>query len=198
MTADHPGRRERKKQATRLALEEAALRLTLEHGVENVTVEDICAEVDVSSRTFFNYFPSKERAVAGNGPLEIDEEAIRRIAEGDGRDGLLDDLRVLLRNKASEATRKRAELVCRRKLVERSPALLPLVLENFDMYERAISDAIAQRIGTDPAKDPYPQLIAGLIGTVMRVSFRRWTAGLGRRSLEAEVDQAFTLLTKEL
>lgn len=198
MTADHSGRRERKKRATRRALEEAALRLTLEHGVEHVTVEDICAEVDVSSRTFFNYFPTKERAVVGNGPLEIDDEAVRRIAEGDGREGLLDDLRALLRTKAAEATRKRTDLVCRRKLVERSPALLPLMLENFDMYERAISDAIAQRIGTDPDADPYPQLVAGLIGTVMRVSFRRWTSGLGRRSLEAEVDQAFTLLTKEL
>lgn len=198
MTADHPGRRERKKQATRRALEEAALRLTLEHGVEHVTVEDICAEVDVSARTFFNYFPTKERAVVGNGPLEIDDEAIRRIAEGDGREGLLDDLRALLRTKAAEATRKRTDLVCRRKLIERNPALVPLMLENFNTYERAVSDAIAQRIGTDPDIDPYPQLVAGLIGTVMRVSFRRWTSGLGRKSLEAEVDQAFTLLTTGL
>jgi len=198
MTADQPGRRERKKQATRLALEEAALRLTLEHGVEHVTVEDICAEVDVSSRTFFNYFPSKERAVAGSGPLAIDDEAIRRIAEGDGREGLFDDLRALLRTKAAESTRKRADMVCRRKVVERNPALLPLMLENFAKYERAVAEAIAQRIGTDPDADPYPQLVAGLIGTVMRVSFHRWTSGLGRKSLEAEVDQAFTLLTKGL
>lgn len=198
MTADHPGRRERKKQATRLALEEAALRLTLEHGVEHVTVEDICAEVDVSSRTFFNYFPTKERAVVGDGPLAVDDEAVRRIADGDGREGLLDDLRALLRAKAAEAVHKRADLVCRRRLVEQNPALVPLMLENFNTYERAVSDAIARRIGTDPDADPYPQLVAGLIGTVMRVSFRRWTSGLGEKSLEAEVDRAFTLLTKEL
>lgn len=196
---DHPGRRERKKQATRQALEEAALRLTLDRGIEHVTVEDICAEVDVSSRTFFNYFPTKERAVVGDGPLEIDDEVVRRIAEGDGREGLVDDLRALLRHKAAEATRKRADLVCRRRLVERNPVLLPLLLENFNMYERAVCEAIAQRIGTDPDADPYPQLVAGLIGTVMRVSFRRWAGGLGeKKSLEAEVDHAFTLLTRGL
>ena len=197
-TADHPGRRERKKQATRHALEEAALRLSLEHGVEHVTVEDICAEVDVSSRTFFNYFPSKERAVVGTGPLDVDDAAIRRIAEGDGREGLIDDLRALLRQKAAGFTRKRADLVCRRKLVERNPVLLPLMLENFDTYERAVCEAIARRIGTDPDADRYPRLVAGLIGTVMRVSVRRWTAGLGEKSLEAEVDHAFTTLTRGL
>lgn len=197
-TADHPGRRERKKQATRQALEEAALRLTLERGMEHVTVEDICAEVDVSSRTFFNYFPSKERAVVGNGPLDASDEAIRRIAEGDGKEGLLDDLRALLHQKADGFMRKRADMVCRRKLVEQNPVLLPLMLENFDAYERAVCEAIAQRIGTDPDADRYPQLVAGLIGTVMRVSFRRWTAGLGEKSLEAEVDRAFTTLTRGL
>lgn len=196
--SDHPGRRERKKQATRQALEEAALRLSLERGIEHVTVEDICAEVDVSSRTFFNYFPTKERAVVGDGPLDTGDEAIRGIADGNGREGLLDDLRALLRHQAAAAKRKRADLVCRRELVERNPALLPLMLENFDRYERAVSEAIAQRIGTDPDADPYPQLVAGLIGTVMRVSFRRWTAGLGEKSLEAEVDRAFTLSTRGL
>lgn len=195
---DHPGRRERKKRATRHALEAAALRLALEHGIEHVTVEDICAEVDVSARTFFNYFPSKERALVGDGPLKIDDEAVRRVAEGDGREGLLDDLRALLRHKAAEATHKRHELQSRRRLVEQNPALLPLMLANFDAYERAVCEAIAQRTGTDPDADPYPQLVAGLIGTVMRVSFRRWTAGLGEKSLEAEVDRAFTVLTRGL
>ena len=57
------GRRERKKQATRAALSGAAVRLSLEHGVEHVTVEQIADDADVSLRTFFNYFSSKEEAV---------------------------------------------------------------------------------------------------------------------------------------
>jgi AcrR family transcriptional regulator len=55
--------RERKKQATREALRAAALRLALEHGPENVRVDDIAAAAGVSPRTYNNYFSSREQAI---------------------------------------------------------------------------------------------------------------------------------------
>src|ERR1700730_17662225 len=64
------GLRARKKLATRQALGAAAMRLAIEHGLENVLVEDIAAAADVSPRTFNNYFASKYEAICA---LPVDQ-----------------------------------------------------------------------------------------------------------------------------
>src|SRR5215216_1014766 len=67
------GRRARKKLETYRALATAARELALARGLDGVTVEDIADAADVSVRTFFNYFSSKEEALVGVEPSVLEE-----------------------------------------------------------------------------------------------------------------------------
>ncbi len=77
MTAIQPGRRERKKQATRANLIESCCRLIEAQGVEGTTIEALCDAVDISKKTFYNYFDSKNELL-----LEICQSHLLAGIEG--------------------------------------------------------------------------------------------------------------------
>ena len=71
MTTAPMGLRERKRAQTRHRLEEAAVGLALRDGLDKVTIDAISERADVSPRTFFNYFDSKEDAILGVRPPDV-------------------------------------------------------------------------------------------------------------------------------
>ncbi|WP_017607314.1 TetR/AcrR family transcriptional regulator [Nocardiopsis xinjiangensis] len=164
------GLRERKKRATRRALRDAAVRLVLEHGLENVTVEEIAAAGEVSTRTFFNYFGSKEDALLGDVSHGPGEEAVRTFAAGGPTGGFTDDLVQLLTGfltDSDELTSWREEARVNWQLTEREPQLLPGMLARLHDVEVRIAEAVAERTGAAD-DDETPKLIAGVAGTVVR------------------------------
>jgi AcrR family transcriptional regulator len=80
------GLRELKKAETRLAIEQAAVDIACEQGYEAATAEVIAARAKVSLRTFYNYFPSRDMAIVGEGPPLMDEErALAMLDEAEGK-----------------------------------------------------------------------------------------------------------------
>jgi AcrR family transcriptional regulator len=185
------GLRERKKRATRRALHDAALRLALERGPEHLTVEEISSAADVSVRTFFNYFPSKEQAILGDDIFQADERQAMAIMSDAAE--VLDGLYGVCMALVAATTPRREQVLMRWQLMERYPALLPQMFARFEQSNRILALAVATRTGAAP-DDAYPELMAAVASAAMRTAVRRWTAGHGNHSLEHHVTDVFRLL----
>jgi AcrR family transcriptional regulator len=167
-----PGLRERKRIETRRALSSAALELVLERGLDDVTVEQIAAAADVAPRTFFNYFSSKHEALVGLGPEAIEDtaDALRARPPDEGaRDALF---AVLAGDTNSSDVLRRYKQ--RSELVRRYPELIPRYLETGVLLERALSGALAERLGFDDAVDPYPRAAAAVATSLVRTTLSWW------------------------
>ena len=185
------GLRERKKRATRQALGEAALRLAADRGLEHLTVEEISEAAGVSSRTFFNYFSSKEEAIIGDAPLIIAPgDSVPFIPDGES---VLDGLHRVVRAAAAGTAWRRDEVRLRRQLLERYPALVPRMYARIAGFERSLASAVAAHSGGGPG-DAYPQLMAAVASTAVRVAIYRWSADHDDRTLDHHLDEMFGLL----
>jgi AcrR family transcriptional regulator len=174
------GRRERKKQATRAALSAAALRLSLERGIDNVTVEQIADEVDVSLRTFFNYFSSKEEAIVA-GDVATAESLVEAFRDRPAGESVLEALRhAVLAVLDEDSYRDRVQ---RMQALRRTPSFLPYHLAAFVAQERALATAVADRAGCHVDQDLYPALVAASAMAGLRVAVQRW---LGEPSSEGK------------
>ena len=191
------GLRERKKLATRLALHEAALRLTAERGLDGISVDDIAARADVSPRTFFNYFPSKDDAVVGldpAAPQHLAEQFARRPAD----ESPVESLRAVHREMAAEMAEESELWPLRMKVIDAHPALIGRLAAAFGESERVLAAAIAERTGTRVDVDVLPTLLAATQACVMRTALHRWLATDFTASLPDLVDEAWDVLAAGL
>jgi AcrR family transcriptional regulator len=171
------GLRERKKLQTRAALADAALRLALEKGPDNVTVEEIAEAADVSVRTFFNYYPHKEHAILARNPEHL-ERALDRMRTAPATESPLTTMWFIvtdvLRDLESDGHLSR-----RGELIMSSPSLLyQLMLSSID-DERQLTAALTERMG-EPAGSIRPALIVSAAGTACRVAMDLHKAAPGR------------------
>lgn len=180
--------RDRKKLRTRRLLQEHALRLFAERGYDATTVEDIAAAAEVSPRTFFRYFSSKEAVVLEDeydpllfeelgriDPAEPPVAAMRRIIAA-----LLPDI----------YAEDRGRILARSRLIYGTPELASAVNGQLADFERLLAATLAEVHGRSP-DDLEARVVAAVAVAAMRCAIEQWVAADGQPELGELLDLAF-------
>jgi AcrR family transcriptional regulator len=191
MTDAPVGLRSIKKQLTRESIADAALRLSLEHGLAHVTIDEIADQAFVSPRTVSNYFSCKEEAVvaAGNTLPAL----IALFADAPRVHPPMVSMRQVVNR--FFGTRSDDELEQTREwlgLIEANPALRAYQMASYDRAEADICSIIAEREGLEDASQLYPRLAAATAIGAIKVVLETWArTGARRNGLADLVDSAF-------
>ncbi len=145
-----PGRRERKKAATRKAISDAATMLFVERGFDDVSIREIADAADVSPTTVFAHFPQKEALVFDEDDAQRDllVSAVRDRAPGTSVSEALRDLyrRELIGLAFDPTGENRRQFM---KLITETPALQDYASRMWLRHEDALAQAIAETTGRD-------------------------------------------------
>jgi AcrR family transcriptional regulator len=174
----HPmGLRERRRRQTSADIRDAAVRLTTNRGFDKVTIEEICVEAGISTRTFFNYFPTKESAIA-YGPSDIPAELAEDfVAAGPAPYRVvLAELITLAAHHLRDMPPRREQAVGMLELAKTSPAVMAAFLAELERFQNQLTDIVARRQAMRP-DDEIPALIAALALTAVRSGIERWASG---------------------
>jgi AcrR family transcriptional regulator len=192
-----PGLRDRKKQQTRAALIDAALRLVDERGFDKVTVEDISAAAEVSSRTFFNYFATKDEALFGDrvgDEIGMHERLLAADPELPVLGAILQASWPILADMEIE----RENWIRRIRVMKQNPSLVVALMVRSERIEGDLVAAIAQRAGVRPDSG-FPVLAAVVSGAAYRAALIRWAGDREQRHTLIEyVNEAFGTLAAGL
>lgn len=152
------------------------MRLAQARGWDKVTIDEICAQAGISTRTFFNYFPNKEAAVA-YGPSDIPAElAAEFVAAGPAPlRTVLAELITLAAHHLRDTSIQREQAVCMLDLAKTTPAVLAAFLADLERFQTQLTDIVAKRQGL-PADDEIASLISALALTAVRSGLERWSS----------------------
>ncbi|WP_158861858.1 TetR/AcrR family transcriptional regulator [Leifsonia sp. AG29] len=196
-----PGLRERKKAQTRSELERAAVSLALERDFDTVTVDEICACVPVSHRTFFNYFDSKEDALFGIRRAWGDPDLVAQqlAAEYDGS-VLAAVVETLFRSLPAEHSEPGLQ-ASRLLIASRHPGLVDVRTRRLESLRAGLVSAVAGLIARERPEiaaldssidgEAMAELLVVTAIAAVRVAVREWAAD-GARGDIADVSARAT------
>jgi AcrR family transcriptional regulator len=189
----HPsvGLRERKKARSREALQEAAMDRFARQGFDGTTVEEIAEACEVSPRTFFRYFPTKEDVLFADA-AERRERLLAVIAERPVDEPAFVALTAAMRTLTADYRDDRDALVTRSHVVAASPHLQAYKAEHQHGWEEAVVDVLERRARAqhdDVARDEL-MLVAAVTTAALRVALDAWVADPSAPDLGVLLDEA--------
>lgn len=187
------GLRERKKQRTRELIATTALALFSQHGYHATTVAEIAAAADVSERTVFGYFATKEDILFSD-HLALEQDLARALEEKPGDAGALDTLRSFV---VENVGRFDAQARIRWEIVSHDE----LLLSHQRMRQAAFGDVIARAIAkelSEKVDDLRPQLVTAAVIAAFTATYehryRARSQSASRAQAVAVIDEAITFL----
>ncbi|RJQ80332.1 TetR family transcriptional regulator [Pseudonocardiaceae bacterium YIM PH 21723] len=192
-------RQERRKVARRAEIRRIAVRLALDNGLEAATTEAISAAADISRRTFFNYFGSKDEVFSLEPHQWTAEEIVAELRERPVREKPVESMRVVVQSMAAatDFAGFAAEWELLQQLYRRHPELYSRM--KLDQADRAIAALVAEfgvRLGVDPAADLYPGMLVNAGFAALQAAENH--SRTGDRDLASLIDEAFALLARGL
>jgi AcrR family transcriptional regulator len=187
-------RRDEHKRRTRRALRDAALKLFAAKGYDTTTADDIAAEVGVSVRTFFRYFPTKENVLFFGQRAWLQSVAELCRSQPASMSGL-EAMGATLIKAASDVERKRRALRLFERAVASSPTLRGISRDQQELHVTMMSEAIAARRGLSHA-DRVSILTASVGVSVYRRALDTWLAGPADIPFGEVVAEEFGLLAE--
>lgn len=168
------GLRERKNARTREAIERAALELALEQGFDRTTVDEIAARADVSPRTVFVRYTTKDAIVFGSSEASAAgfEQWLIRFEEwlDDDEGDLIDRLVDFVRRSAEAATAQSELEQLRRRALLADPYLRRRLRGLLDTAEQAIAVRLAKKFGLAPDDCGARVFAAAVMGLLLAMA----------------------------
>ena len=184
------GLRERKRQQTRERLTRAAMALFLERGFEATTLDDIAAAADISRRSFFHYFASKEDVVFA-WQEESTAALIPAVAARPAHESMLTAAENAIAAMVKQLEPGEAVAIAR--LKRDNPALQARDQVKHEKLERALAEALGKRAG-HKAEKLQARLVAMIATGAMRIAGEFWAAEGAHENPEALVKRTFAAI----
>jgi AcrR family transcriptional regulator len=202
MQTSEPGLRERKRIETRDRLETAAVTLVLKNGLEHTTLDAICDAANVSGRTFFNYFDSKEDAILGLQDSQITDEAVAAVlAEHEGADPVELTIRLMF-GVLNPSINSSTLMKSRMKIVKLHPQLLGRMANQMQRMTEQLTNAIGPLLRAAPAfadqnlteSELSVEVMLSLCSGATRAAVKEWATTGNQAPIEAVEERAIELV----